>query len=51
MRKRPEPGAKPEPQREEPAKRGTSVAAYVGVGFAFGLALLGIYELWAMLSH
>ena len=60
-RKRPEPAAaKPEPARAEvkpevesapPPKRGTSIAAYVRVGFAFGLALLGIYELYAMLSH
>jgi hypothetical protein len=50
-RKRPEPAAaKPEPQ-EAPAPRQTSIAAYVGVGFAFGLALLGVYELYALLAH
>lgn len=60
-RKRPEPAAaKREPAKPEvrsevesaPApRRGTSIAAYVGVGFAFGLALLGVYELYAMLGH
>ena len=50
-RKRPETGAnKAEPQRA-PARAQTSITAYVGVGFAFGLALLGIYELYAMLAH
>ena len=48
-RKRPEPAAaRPEPVD---GKRETSIAAYVGVGFAFGLALLGVYELWALLAH
>jgi hypothetical protein len=47
-RKRPEPVAAPE-KDERP--RETSIAAYVGVGFAFGLALLGVYELYALLAH
>jgi hypothetical protein len=46
-RKRPEPAV----TQRVPAAQQTSVAAYVGVGFAFGLALLGIYELYAMLAH
>ncbi|MFL5307155.1 MAG: hypothetical protein ACJ8F1_18210 [Polyangia bacterium] len=46
-RKRPEPAV----TQRVPAAGQTSVAAYVGVGFAFGLALLGIYELYAMLAH
>ena len=46
-RKRPEPSV----TQRVPAAGQTSVAAYVGVGFAFGLALLGIYELYAMLAH
>jgi hypothetical protein len=46
-RKRPEPVV----TQRVPAAGQTSVAAYVGVGFAFGLALLGIYELYAMLAH
>ncbi len=50
-RKKPEPAAaKPEPAAA-PARPQTSVAAYVGVGFAFGLALLGVYELYALLAH
>jgi hypothetical protein len=50
-RKRPEPvAARPEGEAP-PARRQTSITAYVGVGFAFGLALLGVYELWALLAH
>ncbi|HXJ21679.1 MAG TPA: hypothetical protein VMT03_15755 [Polyangia bacterium] len=49
-RKRPEPAAA-RPEATSPGKRETSIAAYVGVGFAFGLALLGVYELWALLAH
>ena len=50
---RPETRKRPEPSvtQRVPAAGQTSVAAYVGVGFAFGLALLGIYELYAMLAH
>ena len=50
---RPETRKRPEPAvtQRVPAAGQTSVAAYVGVGFAFGLALLGIYELYAMLAH
>jgi hypothetical protein len=53
-RKRAEPAPAPAPKAEPrpaPARPERSIAAYVGVGFAFGLALLGVYELYAILGH
>ena len=41
-----------QPTRVAPKKaRGGSVWTYVGVGFLFGLALLGIYQLVGVLAH
>jgi hypothetical protein len=50
-RKRPEPvpGRTNEKQRKPP--RETPIWTYVGVGFTFGLALLGIYQLYGLLAH
>jgi hypothetical protein len=52
-------GARKRPDAEAPAvaekprkpRRETPVWTYVGVGFAFGLVLLGIYWLYGLLAH
>jgi hypothetical protein len=54
-RKRPEaaaPAAAPvTAERPRKPRRETPVWTYVGVGFAFGLILLGIYQLYGLLAH
>jgi hypothetical protein len=47
-RKRPEPGTAP---AEKQPRQQTQIWTYVGVGFAFGLVLLGIYQLYGLLAH
>jgi hypothetical protein len=42
---------KTEPTRLAPQRRQTPIWTYVGVGFTFGLALLGIYQLVGRLAH
>ena len=49
-RKRPEPGAAA-PAAEKQPRQQTQIWTYVGVGFAFGLVLLGIYQLYGLLAH
>jgi hypothetical protein len=49
-RKRPEPGAAA-PAAEKQPRGQTQIWTYVGVGFAFGLVLLGIYQLYGLLAH
>jgi hypothetical protein len=49
-RKRPEAGAAA-PAAEKQPHRQTPIWTYVGVGFAFGLVLLGIYQLYGLLAH
>jgi hypothetical protein len=49
-RKRAEP-ARPAPEKPRSPKRETPIWTYVGVGFTFGLALLGIYQLYGLLAH
>jgi hypothetical protein len=49
VRKRPEPGAAA-PAEKQPRQQ-TQIWTYVGVGFAFGLLLLGIYQLYGLLAH
>ena len=47
-------GRRPAPRRSRkstPKKREAPIWTYVWVGFAFGLALLGIYQLVGLLSH
>jgi hypothetical protein len=48
-RKRPEPGTTA-PAEKQPRQQ-TQIWTYVGVGFAFGLLLLGIYQLYGLLAH
>jgi hypothetical protein len=51
-RKGADPAEKTEPTRlAPPRKRETPIWTYVGVGFTFGLALLGIYQLVGRLAH
>jgi hypothetical protein len=38
-------------EKDTPKKREAPIWTYVWVGFAFGLALLGIYQLVGLLSH
>jgi hypothetical protein len=38
-------------EKEPPKKREAPILTYIWVGFAFGLALLGIYQLVGLLSH
>jgi hypothetical protein len=38
-------------EKPRPAKKETSIIAYVGVGITFGVALLGIYHLVGLLAH
>jgi hypothetical protein len=38
-------------EKPRPAKKETSIVAYVGVGITFGVALLGIYHLVGLLAH
>ena len=38
-------------EKTRPAKRETPIWTYVGVGFTFGLALIGIYQLVGVLAH
>ena len=47
-RKRPEPGTTP---AEKQPRQQTQIWTYVGVGFAFGLVLLGVYQLYGLLAH
>ena len=49
-RKRPEPGTAA-PAAEKQPRGQTQIWTYVGVGFAFGLVLLGIYQLYGLLAH
>jgi hypothetical protein len=49
-RKRPETGVTASPA-EIQTRRQTPIWTYVGVGFAFGLVLLGIYQLYGLLAH
>jgi hypothetical protein len=49
VRKRPEPGAAVPAEKQ--AGQPTPIWTYVGVGFAFGLVLLGIYQLYGLLAH
>jgi hypothetical protein len=52
-RKRTEPAA-PAPvaaEKPRPARGQTPIWTYIGVGFAFGLILLGIYQLVGLLKH
>jgi len=39
------------PAKTKPKVTGTPVWTYVGVGFVFGLALLGVYRLVMLLAH
>jgi hypothetical protein len=50
-RKRPEPAAPVTAEKPRQPRRETPVWTYVGVGFAFGLVLLGIYQLYGLLAH
>jgi hypothetical protein len=52
QRKRPEPAAAPVTE-EKPRKprRETPVWTYVGIGFAFGLILLGVYQLYGLIAR
>ena len=57
-RKRPEPapaasdrGAASDRDKSRKPKRETPIWTYVAVGFTFGIALLGIYELYGLLGH
>jgi len=51
-RKRPEGAPAPAaPAAEKQPRRQTPIWTYVGVGFAFGLVLLGIYQLYGLLAH
>ena len=38
-------------RRGQAAPQQTPIWTYVGVGFAFGLVLLGIYQLYGLLAH
>ncbi len=44
------PGAAAPAAEKQPQKQ-TPIWTYVGVGFAFGLVLLGIYQLYGLLAH
>ena len=44
------PGAAAPAAEKQPQKQ-TQIWTYVGVGFAFGLVLLGIYQLYGLLAH
>jgi hypothetical protein len=52
-RKRAEPAAPAPAAAEKPRKAPaqTPIWTYIGVGFAFGLVLLGIYQLYGLLAH
>jgi hypothetical protein len=50
-RKRPEPAAPVTAERPRKPRRETPVWTYVGIGFAFGLILLGIYQLYGLIAH
>ncbi len=39
------------PASDKPPQKQTQLWTYVGVGFAFGLVLLGIYQLYGLLAH
>jgi hypothetical protein len=49
-RKRAEPAPVPAEKPRKPRAQ-TPVWTYIGVGFAFGLVLLGIYQLYGLLGH
>jgi len=49
VRKRPESGATAAAEKQPSGQ--TQIWTYVGVGFAFGLVLLGIYQLYGLLAH
>jgi hypothetical protein len=40
-----------QPTKAKPKSKGTPIWTYVGVGFVFGLALLGVYRLVMVLAH
>jgi hypothetical protein len=50
-RKRPEPAVPVTAERPRQPRRETPVWTYVGIGFAFGLILLGIYQLYGLIAH
>ncbi|HEY6475182.1 MAG TPA: hypothetical protein VI456_01290, partial [Polyangia bacterium] len=50
-RKRPETAEPAAAEKPRKPRRETPVWTYVGVGFAFGLVLLGIYQLYGLLAH
>jgi hypothetical protein len=50
-RKRPETAAPVTAEKPRKPRREMPVWTYVGVGFAFGLVLLGIYQLYGLLGH
>ena len=51
-RKRPEPAAgRPAPEKQRKPQRETPIWTYVGVGFLFGLILLGVYQVYGILAH
>jgi hypothetical protein len=50
-RKRAEPVAPAPGEKPGKARPQTPIWTYVGVGFAFGLVLLGIYQLYGLLAH
>jgi hypothetical protein len=51
-RKRPDPAAgRTAPGKQRKPARETPIWTYIGVGFTFGLALLGIYQLYGLLAH
>ncbi|HZL17687.1 MAG TPA: hypothetical protein VFG23_08075 [Polyangia bacterium] len=44
-------GAASDRDKSRKPKRETPIWTYVAVGFTFGIALLGIYELYGLLGH
>lgn len=51
-RKRPEPAAaRPAPEKQRQPQRQTPIWTYVGMGFLFGLILLGVYQVYGILAH
>ena len=50
-KQRPEPAPAAPVEKARKAPRQTPVWTYIGVGFAFGLVLLGIYQLYGLLAH
>jgi len=51
-RKRPEAeAARTAPEKQRKPQRETPIWTYVGVGFVFGLILLGVYQVYGILAH